>query len=175
MARVMRLGWVYRPWLRLYVPFRGCMTLLLQHSYFKKQSNHDDSFTFECSRPCYTKLQHTTPLRFAHPKRVSFRNKFDHVERVIDQNDEVQILCGLPEGSSLSSTLFAFCTWSHHRDRTKNQIPLLEFPQITSIDDLKLDWTPGVFLYPDDILLIARSPVQLQSMIDAFQGWVEYG
>jgi len=50
------------------------------------------------------------------------------------------------------------------------KFPLLEFPQITSIDDL--NWF-GAFLYVDDMVLIARSPAQLQSMIDACQDWAE--
>ena len=46
----------------------------------------------------------------------------------------------------------------------------LQFPLITSIDDL--NWI-GAFLYVDDMVLIARSPSQLQSMIDACQDWAE--
>jgi len=44
------------------------------------------------------------------------------------------------------------------------KFPLLQFPQITSIDDLNCI---GAFLYVDDMVLIARSPAQLQSVIDA--------
>jgi len=48
------------------------------------------------------------------------------------------------------------------------KFPLLEFPQITSIEDL--NWI-GTFLYVNDMVLITRSPAQLQSMIDACQDW----
>ena len=50
------------------------------------------------------------------------------------------------------------------------KFPLLQFPQITSIDDL--NWI-GVFLHVDDMVFIARSPAQIQSMIDACQDWAE--
>ena len=50
------------------------------------------------------------------------------------------------------------------------KFPLLQFPRITSIDDL--NWI-GAFLYVDGMVLIARSPAQLQSMIDACQDWAE--
>jgi len=52
----------------------------------------------------------------------------------------------------------------------KAKFPLLQFPQITSIDDL--NWI-GAFLYFDDMVLIARSSAQLQSMVDACQDWAE--
>jgi len=50
------------------------------------------------------------------------------------------------------------------------KFPILQFPQIASIDDL--NWI-GAFLYVQDIVLITRSPAQLQSMIDACQDWAE--
>jgi len=85
----------------------------------------------------------------------------------IDQNDEVDILRSLPEGSRLSPTLFGICVAELKLD-LRAKFALLQFPQITSIDDL--NWT-GVFLYVDDLVLIARSPAQLQYMIDACQDW----
>ena len=54
--------------------------------------------------------------------------------------------------------------------RIKFPLLQLEFPQITSINDL--NWI-GAFLYVNDMVLIARSPSQLQSMIDACQDWTE--
>jgi len=50
------------------------------------------------------------------------------------------------------------------------KLPLLQFPLITSIDNL--NWIRA-FLYVNDMVLIARSPAQLQSMIDACQDWAE--
>jgi len=52
-----------------------------------------------------------------------------------------------------------------HGEKEKKQISV-----ITSIDDL--NWI-GAFLYVDDMVLMARSPSQLQSMIDACQDWAE--
>jgi len=54
--------------------------------------------------------------------------------------------------------------------RIKFPLLQLEFPQITSINDL--NWI-GAFLYVNDMVLIARSPSQLQSLIDACQVWAE--
>jgi len=88
---------------------------------------------------------------------------------LIDQNDEVDILRGLPEESRLSPTLFGICVAELILE-LRAKFPLLQFPQITSIDDL--NWI-GAFLYVDDMVLIARSPAQLQSMIDACQDWAE--
>ena len=83
---------------------------------------------------------------------------------LIDQ-DEVDILRGLPEGSRFSPTLFGICVAELILE-LRAKFPLLQFPQITSLDDL--NWI-GAFLYVDDMVLIARSPAQLQSMIDAYQ------
>jgi len=88
---------------------------------------------------------------------------------LIDQNDEVDNLCGLPEGSRLSPALFGICVAEIILE-LQAKFPLLQFPQITLIDDL--NWI-GAFLYVDDMVLIARSPAQLQSMIDACQDWAE--
>ena len=86
-----------------------------------------------------------------------------------DQNDEVDILRGLSEESRLNPTLFGICVVELILE-LRVRFPLLQFPLITSIDDL--NWI-GVFLYVDDMVLIARSPSQLQSMIDACQDWAE--
>jgi len=52
---------------------------------------------------------------------------------LIDQNDEVDILRGLPEGSQLSPTLFGICVAELILE-LRAKFPLLQFPQITSID-----------------------------------------
>jgi len=83
--------------------------------------------------------------------------------------DEVDILRGFPEGSRLRPTLFGICVAEVILE-IRAKFPLLQFPQITSIDDL--NWI-GAFLYVDDMVLIARSPAQRQSMIDACQDWSE--
>jgi len=81
----------------------------------------------------------------------------------------VEILCGLPEGSRLSPTLFGICVAELILE-LRAKFLLLEFPEITSIDDL--NWI-GAFLYVDDMVLIARFPAQLQSIIEACQDWAE--
>jgi len=88
---------------------------------------------------------------------------------LVGQNDEVDILRGLPEGSRLSPTLFGICVAEFILE-LRAKFPLHQFPQITSIDEL--NWIRA-FLYVDDMVLIARSPAQLQSMIDACQDWAE--
>jgi len=81
----------------------------------------------------------------------------------------VDILRGLPEGSGLIPTLFGICVAELILDlRAKFQ--LIQFHQITSIHDF--NWI-GAFLYVVDMVLIARPPAQLQSMIDACQDWAE--
>jgi len=57
---------------------------------------------------------------------------------LIDQDDEVHILRGLPEGSRLSPTLFGSCVAELILE-LRAKFPLLQFPQITSIVDL--DWS----------------------------------
>ena len=81
----------------------------------------------------------------------------------------MDILRGLPEGSRLRPTLFGICVAELILE-LRAKFPLLQFHLITSIDDL--NWI-GAFLYVDDMVLIARSPSQLQSMIDACQDWAE--
>jgi len=81
----------------------------------------------------------------------------------------VDILRGLPEGSRFSPTLFGICVTELILE-LREKFPLLQFPLITSIDDLNCI---GAFLYVDDMVLITRSPSQLQSMIDACQDWAE--
>ena len=105
--------------------------------------------------------------KFGTYSRKSVRVRVLHA--LIEQNDEVDIFRGLPEGSRLSPALFGICVAEIILE-LQAKFPLLQFPQITSIDDL--NWI-GAFLYVDDMVLIARSPVQLQSMIDAYQDWVE--
>ena len=100
-------------------------------------------------------------------KRENERTKKCHA--LIDQNDEVDILRGLPEGSRFSPTLFGICVTELILE-LREKFPLLQFPLITSIDDL--NWI-GAFLEDDDMVLIARSSPQLQSMIDACQDWAE--
>ena len=74
-----------------------------------------------------------------------------------------------PEGNRLNPTLFGICVAELILE-LRAKFPLLQFPLITSIEDL--NWI-GAFLYVDDMVLIARSPSQLQSMIDACQDWAE--
>jgi len=88
---------------------------------------------------------------------------------LVDRKDEVEILRSLPEGSQLSPTLFGICVAKLILE-LRSKFPPLEFPEITAIDDL--NWI-GAFLYVDDMVLIARSPVQLQSMIVACKDWAE--
>jgi len=88
---------------------------------------------------------------------------------LIDQKDAVDILHGLPEGSRLSPTLFGICVAELILE-LRAKFPLLQFPQIISIDDI--NWI-GAFIFVDDMVLIAKSPAQLQSMIDACQDWAE--
>ena len=53
---------------------------------------------------------------------------------VIANGDNVEILCGLPEGSRLSPTLFGICAAElNHELRTK--LPAFKFDRITSVDD----------------------------------------
>jgi len=85
---------------------------------------------------------------------------------LVVQKDEVEILRGLPEGSRLSTTLFGICVTELILELL-TKFPLLDLPELTSIDDL--DWI-GAFLYVDDIVLIARSPAQLQSMTRRLPG-----
>jgi len=51
--------------------------------------------------------------------------------------DEEQILRGLPEGSRLSPTLFGICVAEIILE-LRAKFPMLEFPEITSINNL--DW-----------------------------------
>jgi len=66
----------------------------------------------------------------------------------------MEILRGLPEGSRLSPVLFGICVAKLILELIA-KLPLLEFPEISSIDNL--NWI-GAFLYVDDMVLIARSP-----------------
>jgi len=68
-----------------------------------------------------------------------------------------------PEGSQIIPTLFGICVAELIPEL---QEKALEFVEIQSIDDL--NWI-GAFLYVDDMVLIARSPSQLQDMLDVCQ------
>jgi len=103
------------------------------------------------------------------PKENSRSVRVRVLHALIDQIDEVDILRGLPEGSQLSPNLFGIRVAELILE-LRAKFPLLQFPQITSIDDL--NWI-GAFLCVDDMVLIARCPAQLQSMIDACQDWAE--
>jgi len=54
---------------------------------------------------------------------------------LIHQNNEAEILRGLPEGSHLSSTFFGICVAELILE-LKAKFPLLELLEITPIDDL---------------------------------------
>ena len=89
--------------------------------------------------------------------------------RVLEEGDEVDILCGLPDCSRLSPTLFGICAAELiHELRAK--FPELKFDNITSIDDF--NWI-GAFLYVNYMVLImvAWSATQLHHIIDACQQW----
>jgi len=108
--------------------------------------------------------------KFWHLLKENFRGvRVRVVHTLIDQNDEVDILPGLPEGSRLSPTLCSICVAELILE-LRAKFALIQFPQITSIDDL--NWI-GAFLYVNDMVLIARSPAQLQSMLNACQDWAE--
>jgi len=88
---------------------------------------------------------------------------------LIDEDEEVNIHRGLPEGSRLSPTLFGiFVAELIHE--LKKEFPHLRFPDITDTDDLS--WI-GAVLYVDDLVLMAGSPLQLQLMISHCQDWSE--
>jgi len=81
----------------------------------------------------------------------------------------VEILRSLPEGSQLSPTLFDPCVAELILElRIKS--PLLKSSEFTSIDNL--NWI-GAFRYFDDMVLIARSPAQLQFMMNACEDRAE--
>jgi hypothetical protein len=88
---------------------------------------------------------------------------------LIAEDDEVEILKGLQEGSRLSPTLFGIFAAELIRE-LQVEFPHLRLPDIT--DKVELNWI-GVFLYVDDLALIARSPHQLQQMIILCQDWNE--
>ena len=72
---------------------------------------------------------------------------------LVDQNDKVDILRGLPEGSRLTPTLLDI--WVAELIlKLRAKFPLLQFPQITSIDDI--NWI-GAFLNVDDMVLVASA------------------
>ena len=88
---------------------------------------------------------------------------------LIAEDQEVEILRGLPEGSRLSPTLFGiFAAELIHELR--REFPHLRYPEISDTDDL--NWI-GAVLYVDDLVLMAGSPMQLQLMISHCQNWSE--
>ena len=70
---------------------------------------------------------------------------------LLDQNDEVDILRGLPEGNRLNPSLFGICVTELMLE-LRAKFPLLQFPLITSMDDL--NWI-GPFLYVDDMVRVS--------------------
>ena len=84
----------------------------------------------------------------------------------ITADSEVNVLRGLPEGSRLSPILFAIFAADLIRDLQ------LQFPEITMPTASALAWM-GTIFYVDDAVLIARSPEELQLMLNACQQWAE--
>ena len=84
----------------------------------------------------------------------------------ITADSEVNVLRGLPEGSRLSPILFAIFAADLIRDLQ------LQFPEITMPTATALTWM-GTIFYVDDAVLIARSPEELQLMLNACQQWAE--
>jgi hypothetical protein len=85
---------------------------------------------------------------------------------LIAARDEVEVLRGLKEGSRLSPTLFAIFAADLIR---KLQV---QFPDIKMPTAPTLAWM-GTIFYVDDAVLIARSPEELQRMLDVCQGWAD--
>jgi hypothetical protein len=81
-------------------------------------------------------------------------------------DSEVNVLRGLPEGSRLSPILFAIFAADLIRDLQ------LQFPEITMPTSSALTWM-GTIFYVDDAVLIARSPEELQRMLNVCQQWAE--
>jgi hypothetical protein len=88
---------------------------------------------------------------------------------LISEDDEVEILRGLAEGTRLSPTLFGIFAAELIRE-LQTEIPHLRFPDVTDTDELN---RIGAFLYVDDLELIGRSPLQLQQIITVCQDWNE--
>ena len=85
---------------------------------------------------------------------------------LIPATKEVEIMRGLPEGSRLSPILFAMLAADLIRDlRT-------QFPDVTMPSVSVLVWI-GTIFYVDDAIIIARSPSQLQAMLNQCQQWAE--
>ena len=84
----------------------------------------------------------------------------------ITADSEVNVLRGLPEGSRLSPILFAIFAADLIRDLQ------LQFPEITMPTASTLTWM-GTIFYVDDAVLIARSPDELQRMLNVCQQWAE--
>ena len=85
---------------------------------------------------------------------------------LIPATKEVEIMRGLPEGSRLSPILFAMLAADLIRDlRT-------QFPDVTMPSVSVLVWI-GTIFYVDDAIIIARSPSQLQAMLNRCQQWAE--
>jgi hypothetical protein len=84
----------------------------------------------------------------------------------ITADSEVNVLRGLQEGSRLSPILFAIFAADLIRDLE------LQFPEITMPTASALTWM-GTIFYVDDAVLIARSPEELQLMLNVCQQWAE--
>jgi hypothetical protein len=85
---------------------------------------------------------------------------------LITARNEVEVLRGLPEGSRLSPTLFAIFAADLIRELQ------VKFPEITMPTAPVLTWM-GTIFYVDDAVLIARSPEELQRMLNVCQEWAE--
>ena len=72
----------------------------------------------------------------------------------------------MAEGSRLSPTLFAIFAADLIRELQQ------QFPEITMPTAPILAWI-GTIFYVDDAVLIARSPAELQRMLNACQAWAE--
>jgi hypothetical protein len=76
------------------------------------------------------------------------------------------ILRGLPEGSRLSPTLFGIFMAELLRTLQK------EFPHACTYTSHGTRWL-GAIAYVDDLVLVRKSPRELQSMINTCQAWCE--
>jgi hypothetical protein len=81
-------------------------------------------------------------------------------------DSEVNVLRGLPEGSRLSPIRFDMFAADLIRDLQ------LQFHEITMPTASALTWM-GTIFYLDDAVLIARSPEELQRMLNVCQQWAE--
>ena len=85
---------------------------------------------------------------------------------LIKEHEYRDILRGLPEGSRLSPTLFGVLV-AELLHQLKNSFPLAQ-TKITN----GYQWL-GAIAYVDDLVLISKSPLELQQMINTCQTWCE--